>query len=308
VFSKKNDILGADMRNSYFNNWMSYAFGEAIGRTIGKIIQKVIGALGNTFGHTLFVVSIVGLVQIVLACLAWRKNRFSFFPNRKYILGSLSFGFLAFVTMALGFTVFQLGGSISVNTFFVTLSIIPGALIDHFFFGHRLNMRQWFAIGVGVIAGYAILDFPSLFEIVGLPLWVLLSLGMTFTLAINQGITKIIQNVNPWVQNFWGGMITLVCALASFVLIPPGFLFSDPLTLIMLLSSLAIISGILVVIVWMFNLYGYRYGAAIAIKKLTVHGSFFNSCNAIWRFVVRRNSQAFTCAECFSLFLRLSFA
>lgn len=254
--------------------WMKWTLGEALTKTGSKLLQKVVGVSSHIVGHTFLATAIVGLVQIIGGLFMARANRAKLLTDSESIVGACLFGFFATLSTVLGFVVFMLGGDIGINTFIITLSIVPGALIDRFFFGHKLNARQWLGVLMAILAGYSVLGWPSLQEAVRLPAWVWVSLIMTMSVAINQGITQKIRKINPFVKNFWGGLTTFILALAGLVIVGGSHLLSDfSGTLPKLWLSSALV-GLIVIVMWSFNLLAYKDGAQIAIKKLVMNGAY----------------------------------
>ncbi len=159
--------------------WMKWTLLESLMKTSSKLLQKVIGLVSTTIGHTFFAVMVVGIVQVMSGFAVVRFKKKELLTDWQSILGSCLFGVGAVICTVLAFCVFLLGGDIGINVFIITLSIIPGALIDRVFFNHKLNKRQWLGILIAIFAGYSILGWPSLAEALRLPLWVWLSFGIS---------------------------------------------------------------------------------------------------------------------------------
>lgn len=252
--------------------WMRWTLGEAFMKATSATLQKQVGLASKLLAHTLFATGIVGLVQTFAGLFATRRSKKPLVPNRAYVLGSITFGFFAFLSTLLGFSAYQNGGEVSVQVFIITLSIIPGALIDWVVFGHKLVKRQMFAILVALFGGYCVLGFPSLEEALKLPLWVWLSLGITVTVAINQGVTQKIKGVDPMVKNFWGGLTAVI--LSSVLISVTGVnRLADPQVWTRLVPA-ALLIGFVVIVMWTCNVMSYKDGAAIAIKKLVMNGTY----------------------------------
>jgi drug/metabolite transporter (DMT)-like permease len=257
-----------------FAKWMKWTFLEAVSKTLTKTLSKLIGQLSVIPAHAFLATFVMGLVQTIGGFMMAKTKRVKIITDAGSIFGACMFGFFATVAGVLGFTVFFLGGDMGVNTFVITLAIVPGALIDVIFFKHSLTPRKWLGVGVAVLAGYSILGWPSLAEVVALPIWVWLSFIMMMSVAINQGITQKIKKIDPFVKNFWGGFTTMVLALAGLLFLGATDLlieFSRPIPQIWLSSA---VIGVIVIGMWSFNLLSYRGGAQIAIKKLVLNGSY----------------------------------
>jgi len=254
--------------------WMRWTFLEAITKTSSKILQKVVGRVSVTLAHAFFATMVIGVVQVITGFIVTRLQKKSLWGDTQGIVGACLFGFFAVIATTLAFTVFLLGGDIGVNTFIITLSIIPGALIDRFCFGHKLSNRKWVGVGVAVLAGYSVLGWPALSEVAKLPLWVWLSFGITFSVAINQGITQKVKKVDPFVKNFWGGLTTVVLCLASIFFLDSLHILGDFSLSMKKLIGVSLAVGIIVVGMWTFNLLSYKSGASIALKKLVMNGSY----------------------------------
>ena len=256
------------------NKWMKWTFLEALMKTISKVFQKIIGKLSHTFGHVLFATLIVGLVQIIGGYLMAKSKKVSIFTDIGSIARSCWFGFNACLCTIIPFYIFALGGDISINTFIITLSIVPGALIDITFFKHKLELKQWFGIFIAIFAGYTILGLPSLSEFLEMPLWVWLSFVIMIITAINQGITQKIKEIDPFVKNFWGGLTTFIVSLITIFIWGAQGLFVDFTMQMQKLWISSIIVGFIVIAMWSFNIFAYKDGAQIPIKKLVINGSY----------------------------------
>ncbi len=254
--------------------WMRWTLAEAGTKTGSKILQKVIGNISTTVAHTFFATLVVGLVQTIGGWIVTRARGTPILTDKESIFGSCLFGFFAVISTVLSFSVFLLGGDIGVNVFIITLSIIPGALIDRFFFGKKLCWREWLGIGIAIFGGYSVLGWPSLSGVLALPLWVWLSFCVMCSVAINQGITQKVKKVDPFVKNFWGGLTTLTLCAIGVVALGSAKLFTDFSRPMQNLWLAAAIGGVIVVGMWSFNLMSYKAGASIALKKLVMNGVY----------------------------------
>lgn len=249
--------------------WLKWAFGEAILRTIAIALYKVIGGLTATLSHSVLSVAIIGGVQVTASAVVLCVRRTSPFVSVRQVVGSVGFGIGAFLGTLLPIIAFSLGGNLAVYTFLALLAIIPGALIDVLFFKEHFGPRRIVGILIAISAGWLILHTPSLRELTSLPLWMLLALINACTLAINQGLTRWIKDVNTWVKNFWGGAtITLLsCITLLFVSAPSP----TTLTELILWSTGA---GAVIIGLWTFNVLSYRTGANIPAKTIAVNGLY----------------------------------
>lgn len=254
--------------------WMKWTFGEASAKTASKLFSKVVGMVSTSFGHVFFATAVIGLVQTIVGFCMARAKGTKLLTDPVDVAGACMFGFFATLATVFGFIVFLLGGNIGVNVFIVTLSIIPGALIDRLFFKKHLSGRQWLGLAVGIFAGYCILGLPSFKESVNLPLWVWLSFAMAFFVAINQGITQKVKKIDPFVKNFWGGFTTLILSVGGLAVVGSLSLVFDFSGAMKKLWMINIVIGFIVVAMWTSNLYSYKEGASIALKKLVMNGSY----------------------------------
>jgi drug/metabolite transporter (DMT)-like permease len=170
------------------------------------------------------------------------------------------------------------GADAGVSTFIVTMSIIPGAFIDWIFFSHPLRKRQWIGVGIFLLAGYCMLNFPSLEALRHLPPWVWLSGCIAFLVAVNEGITQAMSRhqrkedkLDPFVNNLWVGLSTVVvCSI--------GLLFTyssiDGSTLLRVFWVSATLLGLVTVLSIMFKLWSYQMGGSIALKKVAMQGTY----------------------------------
>lgn len=254
--------------------WMKWAVLEAGTKTASKMLQKVVGTVSSTWSDTFLAAAVIGFVQTIFGGLMIWRNRIPLFSHPTQIIGCCLFGLLAVGSTALSFGVFLNGGEIGVNTFIITLSIVPEAFIDAIFFKHKLTMRELIGISVAIIGGYVILGSPSLAELAHMPLWVWISFATTLTIAIGQGVTRQLKDVSPFVKNFWGGLTGLVLC-GCIVMVTGGFDMHDQLPLKLLVTSAVI--GLIVVGMWSFSLMSYKGGASIALKKLVTNGVYLTA-------------------------------
>ena len=170
---------------------------EAGTRTLSKLLQKLVGVASTTIGHLFLVTLIIGCVQTIVGFCAVKVQKKKFFGtinnieksglgpfasilyvlNKNGVAGSIAFGFFAVVNSILSFAAFLYGAEVGINTFIITLSIIPGAIFDSWFFHNKLTGRIYTGMVLAITAGYSILGWPSLSEAAELPFWIWLSLA-----------------------------------------------------------------------------------------------------------------------------------
>lgn len=253
---------------------MLFTVAEALSKTLTKSLQKAAGVVSTTLAHAFFATLLVGLVQVVVGYIMARKQGHKIIDTPQNILGACLFGFFALVITVLGFGTFVYNGDIGVSVFLITLSIVPGAIFDRIFFKHSINIRQWTGVILGIFAGYVILGMPSLKEIANFPVWVWMSLGIALMLAVNQAITQKIQKIDPFVKNFWGGIVQLIFGGIGVIILGSDFFSGISRGNLIALSVISTLVGIVAVFMWMFNLMAYQRGGAIALKNLVMNGSY----------------------------------
>lgn len=276
LFVNQNTLF-LRIQNMKQETWMKWAVYEGLTKTLSRILQKTVGVASNSWGGTFLASGIVGLVQVVIVTVFELSHRkLGLFKDFKGALGSSIFGILALTSTVLGFATFMKGGDISTSTFIVTLSIVPGMLIDIIFFRYKSNLREWIGMSVAIFAGYSILGFPRLEEVLKMPSWVWLAVGNMMTVAINQGITQAVKKVDPLFKNFWGGLMALILAPLLMVVIGQGeLLFQFEKNMKIWYASILI--GFVVIAMWSFNLLSYQCGASIALKKLVMNATYLVS-------------------------------
>jgi len=254
--------------------WMRWTLAEAGTKTSTKLLQKVVGVTASSWINAVFATTVISIVQVLVGLSVVTRQGKSLFPGVSQVTLSCAFGFVAFVMTTLSFVVFVFNGDIGVNTFIITLSIVPGAIIDRVFFGHKLNFRQWMGVLMAIFAGYAVLDFPSLSQAFKSPTWVWLSLATALLAAVNQGITQKNKAVDPFVKNFWGGLTTLISGVVSLLIVGSLSVFTDFSVSMQKIWLISALMGFIIVGMWSFNLLSYKGGASIALKKLVMNGSY----------------------------------
>ncbi len=269
-------------------SWMGWTFGEAATKTVCKVLTKVVGQTSKAFHQVVLVNLIVGLVQVVCSLIVLKKKRLSIFGTRSQVLGACAFGVSACIYGFLAFTVFLCGGEITLNTFIITLTIVPCAVLDRVIFrDKKLGIRKCCALAIFFLAGYFILGLPSFAEVVKFPLWIWLSLISMLLLAINEVISRSIKDIEPMVKNFWGGLATFVGSLLVLIFLGKAdTLFDFHSELVKKLWILGVIGGLFIVVMWICKVRGYSSGATMAAKRLLMDSSYLTMVAVIgvWQF------------------------
>lgn len=254
--------------------WRLWTLGEAFAKIISATLQKQIGIASHTPVGVVLGNLVIGFVQVIASFLFLLKAGRTPKDSPKHILFSCMFGMFAFTSTMFSLSAYRLGGPMSVVVFIITLSIIPGAFIDMIFFKHRLVLRQWTGVLVGIAGAYLVLGAPNLRELSGLPTWAFLAFGTACTTAVNQGFAQKIKGIDPMVKNYWGGFTTAVLAIFAFYFVGvPDFSLAGSWKIVWV--SVAI--GFVVVGMWTCNVRAYRDGAHIAEKKLMMNGIYLIS-------------------------------
>lgn len=259
--------------------WMYWPLAEGGTKTTSRLLQKFLGLTGKSLASTFFVTIVIGLIQMAGGYVlsgGWPRLRQVQFRQAAM---SILFGIVASVMTVISFLTFTYeGADVGVTTFLVTLSIIPGAIVDWLVFGNRLRLHQWFGVAAFLAAGYAILDFPPLGLLASLPVWVWLSLANALLAVLAEAIVQARKEMDPFAFNFWVGLTTtLFCAVwimaagwrDVFVVLPPRFW----------IASVAISAVVLVMIYCMVS--GYKAGGNIAMKKFIMYGAFLITSTAL---------------------------
>lgn len=254
--------------------WAKWTIFEALFKTLGKLTQKIIGNTSVSSTHIFIGVFVVGLIQIGCGFLGAKKIT----ASQKQIFLSILYGILFTVALVLTFLVFKNNGDLGINTFIVTLSIVPGALMDWKFFGKKLNKREILGVIVAITAGYVILGSPSLKEMVLLPLWVWLSFVVMILVAINQAITCGISEMDIFAFNFWGGVsVVALCGIFFLFFSENSLLSVFRLEISLKFWIATFTNGVLVVLIGIFGLKSYKNGAFIAFKKVIYNCVYLSS-------------------------------
>ena len=161
--------------------WMKWAVMEGGTKVVKRMTMKFAGASGQSMAGAFAFTMMDGIVQLIGGYVGGRLRNQSILVTPGQILGGILFGIIATGMTVLGVIAFLYpDADAGVITFLVTMSIIPGALIDWQFFNHPLNSRQCLGVFAYLLAGYAILDFPGLARLANLPIWVWLGISSQF--------------------------------------------------------------------------------------------------------------------------------
>lgn len=261
--------------------WMGFALAEAGTKTTNSLISKFLGLATGTFFGAVLASLLTATVQTVGGFFGARLAGTPLKISGKQLAGCLAFGILAAISGWLIVYVYVYPGSdVGVVTFIVAASIIPGAILDWILFRRQLKLRQWLGVVVFLLAGYAILNFPTLEELLHLPVWVVLALVLSMNAAINEVITQYqgyekVAPIHPMVNNFWIGLTTIAASGIALVVVVESISQFSILPAAYWFGSLA--KGVIVVGMISFKLLSYKHGGSIAIKKVVMQGAFLIS-------------------------------
>jgi drug/metabolite transporter (DMT)-like permease len=254
--------------------WTFWTLLEALARTATLTLQRFVGELMSPiFTNIVVATAIIGFIQAAIAWFILCFRGKSLLDDRRLIIGSCLFGILAFWGVTSMFMAFTLGGDISVVAFIATLSIVPGAFIDFYFFGSIFTLKKYIAIILAIISGYSVLGWPSLEEILNLPPWVWFALGAMVCIGINQGITRAIKQIDPLKKNFWAGLSQFILG-SGFFMFGIVFLPQSPPSETLRILTFLFMTALVNVLLFYCSIFSYRYGGSIALKKILMNGSF----------------------------------
>lgn len=247
-------------------NWMKWAVAEGITKINGHLAAKFAGisrqSLTDAFSFTL----IIGLFLAISGFIGAKLRGKKIFSSAKVIVGGVTFGLVATIMTVLGVVCFLYpGADVGVVTFIYTCSIIPGALIDRFYFSAHFKARQYLGIMVFLAAGYGIVESPN----IGISqIWVWIAILLALLAALNEAIMQLSKNSDPMINNFLIGITIVTCCVAGLSWY--GWEFLENSTKSFWIVS--ILAGINVVGMLTFKLFAYREGGSIAFKKLIMQG------------------------------------
>jgi len=264
-------------------SWIFWAGLQAGITTLSIIFQKCVFTNSKLFEYALLGALIIGVIQVIGGLIITNIKGVNILTTKKYFIGSCLFGLGATLATIISFAIYQLEGDLGIYACMLSLSIIPGALIDYMAFGKRLNKLQCYGVLVAGLAGWSILNWPNFSAIKGLPLWFWLACTNMMVVTLNQITTKWIKDVNPFVKNVWGGATTTF--LASALLIGYGWYtginvkWISPEAIRIEIGSIVV--GLFVIGLWTANVMTYKKGAYVAIKKLVVNGGSLIAINIL---------------------------
>jgi drug/metabolite transporter (DMT)-like permease len=252
--------------------WLKWAIGEAGFRATSMTIMRLIGAVIIAVPQAAFSTMVIGIVQVAGGATMLHHVKKDVFSNIKEVRGAIIFGIFAFIGTMLPIIAYSHGANMPTYTLITLLAIIPGALVDTIFFRERFTPWNWLGFAIACVAGWLILKKPSLSGLTHMPMWMWLAGANALTLAVNQGISRSIKEIDVWRKNFWGGLATFVICAGTLLVFWGEFItFTAAPTFNHVLSLSGIIS-LCVIGMWAFNVIAYRDGAAIPLKQVTVNG------------------------------------
>lgn len=260
-----------------YQPWVKWAFLQGASGSASRLMQKVIGKVSENLPHTVYSTLIIGVIQALGGLLIARARKTPLGLRGRLLAGSVCFGILAVVNTVLSFMTFVprngVVADVGVATLIVTLSIVPGAFIDILIFRRHLNVVQWLGVVLSIIAGWAVLNAPSLEQVKHLPLWVWIALANAFFVAVNQGLSQWIWDIDPWLKNLWVGVTTIVVSAVAFLLLSsPGEIAGY--RLVVKLSATSVLIGLAVIALIACNVMAFRNKAQITEKKVVFNGSW----------------------------------
>lgn len=241
-------------------SWISWAIAEGIVKSVSRNLQKLIGISAKSFESAIAFTFASGLIQLIAGIIS-TKGKIG--TGTKFIIGGVISGIIASVATVIGTYAFiYQNADVGVYTFFVVLSIVPSVLVDRVFFGTKFYKRQWIGLFIFVLAGYSMLNFPSLRMLLNLPVWVWFAIMNGLLLVANEGVTRWLKEVNPMTHNFWVGLMTVLLTLSALLLIkwPWEIVF----------WSIALTNGMLVVIMILSKVMSYKREGSIVLKKFVM--------------------------------------
>ena len=195
------------------------------------------------------------------------------FPGWRLAAGSVLFGISAVAITVAGLVALTYSDAdLAVFVFIVLLSILPGAFIDWIFFKTPLTVVQWLGVMLFLFAGYSMLNYPSLRELIAPPPWILIALIVPLGLSFNEGITRMIgmnKISNPFVNNFWIGLTTITLSALLIVLTGNVGVITAFKAKFLILSAAM---GFMVLVMISLKLLAYKSGGTIAFKKTITQG------------------------------------
>lgn len=256
---------------------MKFAVAEGGTKTVSATASKYVGLTVNSIVVAFFFQLYVSVIQMLGGIFGTRATKGTLRPPEVRAIWSAGFfGVTATAMTVISVYTFMIGADLGVRTFLFSMSILPGALIDWLFFGHPLNRRQMFlGIPLFLLAGYTILDFPALDEVIALPAWVWWTLLVAVLAALNEAFSQATAKVDKFgamPNNFWVGLFAIASSLLGLV-----FLRAIGATFYSLSGKFWLgvaVSGVAVVAMISFKLLSYKGGGSIALKKVVMKGTY----------------------------------
>jgi len=263
------------------NPWLKWTILEGLCKASNRNINKLIGSFIKVYPEAIFLITlIVGVIQGLGGLIGALSRKKSLRLPLPQMVKSVLFGITASIMSILTvYTFTDPRADVGVSTLIVSMAIIPGTFVDRWLFRDpALKKRQWFAILIFLLSGYAALNFPSLAGLGQLPFWVWLSVMIALMATANETITRFQSKtaadaapVDPMVHVAWIGLTTVIFTAIGSTIFNAWHLFK---ILPQLALSAAAATGIIVIAMVIFKLISYYGGAKIGIKKLVLYSSY----------------------------------
>ncbi len=214
-------------------DWRVYAMFEGFCKIASAVCQKFIGDRMHTFGLGTAISTIVGAVQfvgsalLVLATVPKGKRKEALVPNPTglaYLIGAGT-GIAIFGTLLSIYT-FALEAELGPRTLIVNSVMVWSAIAGRLIWRDPLGMRQVGGIVLYCGAAWGMIDFMPLDLFLTLPWWFFVSLAVALGNAFNYVCLRKAKDHGvgePFVQNFWIGLMTaLTCGALFLVFLAAG--------------------------------------------------------------------------------------
>ena len=105
-------------------------------------------------------------------------------------------------------------------------------------------------------------------------IWIWFAFANMMTVAVNQGVTQAIKDIDPMRKNFYGGIVAVALGLVLLgVKFESKTFFTPEFTK---LTAVSILTGLNVVFMWTLNVWAYKDGAYISLKKIVLNSGYLS--------------------------------
>lgn len=212
---------GQQVSDTYDKRFVAIAATDGLVRSFSTACQNLAGKALTSAEGSLIATATIELLRLTtgLSTLALKQTKIQ--TEFKNLCLMFVWALFAVVMTVLHVYSYEIGADQGIATMIVLGGIIPGALIDRYWFGDPLPTKRIAGMGVFLVAAWSALNFPGKSAVLLLPSWVYFKVIIAGLLAVNEAVRRTLMNVPPERRitteqsQFWVGAFALTLLMAA---------------------------------------------------------------------------------------------